>query len=345
VSSAPVRVVVCEDSPLFARALVRALEHGGELEVVATFPTAERAIEALPALRPALVTMDLELPGMSGLEAVEEIMSAMPLPIAVLSSHVGAGTERAAAALAAGALDALAKDDLDLRDPAGASAGALRARMKVLSRARVIRHPRARLRAPAARAPAGGARSAAVIGICASTGGPQALNALLAALPAGFPVPILLVQHIAPGFTEGFARWLDSVIPLPVSLAGQNGRVGPGVHIAPEGAHLVLRRGLRTALDRDAPATFHRPSGDALLQSLAAVAGREAVGVVLTGMGRDGAEGIAAIRAAGGLTVAQDEATSAIYGMPRAAADRGAALVLGLSDIAETLAALRRSAA
>jgi len=342
VSASPVSVVVCEDSPTYAGVLVRALERGGGLDVIATFATAEAALIALPRLAPAVMTMDLELPGMSGLRAVEEIMSANPLPIAVLSSHVGAASQTAAAALAAGALDALAKEDLDLADPEGLSASALRARLQILSRARVIRHPRARLRPPRPR-PTPRDGSAAAIAICASTGGPSALAVILGSLPATFEVPILVVQHITPGFTEGFARWLDAAIPLPVRIARDNGPLSPGVHVAPEGAHLVVRPGLRTGLDRVAPARLHRPSGDVLLQSLAGVAGADAVGVVLTGMGRDGAEGIAAIAAAGGLTIAQDDSTSAIYGMPRAAAERGAALVLPPQDIAVALGALRRA--
>ena len=141
-----VRVVVCEDSATYRRALVRALEHDGRLQVVGAFETAEATLAALDSLSPDVVTMDLELPGMQGLEAVEEIMSARPLPIAVVSSHVGAQSEVAAAALAAGALEALPKNGLDLLDPTSVSAAALRRRVEVLSRARVVRHPRARLR-------------------------------------------------------------------------------------------------------------------------------------------------------------------------------------------------------
>jgi two-component system, chemotaxis family, protein-glutamate methylesterase/glutaminase len=179
------RMVICEDSLTYATALRRLLEHDGDITVVGVCATAEEAIAALPRLDPHLVTMDIELPGMNGLQAVEEIMGSRPLPILVISSRAGRGSDATAAALAAGALDALAKDDLDLREPAGTAAVALRQRVKLLSRARVIRHPRASLRAMPAIG--GTPRRAAVIGICASTGGPQVLARLLEALPGDYP--------------------------------------------------------------------------------------------------------------------------------------------------------------
>jgi len=329
------RVLICEDSKTFATALTRTLEHGGEIEVVGIRTSAEAAIADLSRLEPDLVTMDIELPGMSGLEAVEQIMSVRPTPILVLSSYVTGGT--AAAVLAAGALDAVGKDDLPLRDPAGAAAATFRRRVKLLSRARVIRHPRARLTAQATRAPLKPAARGGVVGICASTGGPQALAVVLSGIPASYPLPILVVQHIAAGFTEGLARWLDGAVPLPVRLAEHGARAEPGVTIAREGAHLLLRPDGTIALDRRSPAGLHRPSADVLLASIAAGAQSAGVGVVLTGMGRDGAAGLEAVAAAGGLTIAQDEASSAVYGMPREAAKRGAELILPLEEIAGAL--------
>ena len=330
----PTRVVICEDSRTYAAALRRTLEHGGEIDVVGSFTTAEAAIAALPKLRPDLVTMDLELPGMGGLEAVEEIMSAGPLPILVLSSHVGTKTQNAAAALAAGALDAIAKDDLDLLNATGAAASALRRRVGLLSRARVIRHPRARLNARKPRTL--DTRTIAAIGICTSTGGPPALATLLGGLPRSYRIPILIVQHISAGFTEGLAKWLDGAVPLPVALAVAGARLGPGIWIAPEGAHLVVR-GSRLVLDTTTPAGHHRPSGDQLLLSLAKSFKSHAAAVVLTGMGKDGAAGAHAVRAAGGFVIAQDEATSAVYGMPKIVAEAGADQVLPLQEIAPRL--------
>lgn len=331
------RVLICEDSRTFATALARTLEHGGEIEVIGIRASAEAAIADLPRLEPDLITMDIELPGMSGLEAVEHIMSVRPTPILVLSSFVTDGGGNGPAALAAGALEAIGKDDLPLSDPAGAAAVAFRRRVRLLSRARVIRHPRARLTARPSGARREPAAPGGVVGICASTGGPQALVTVLSGIPASYPLPILLVQHIAAGFIEGLARWLDGAVPLPVRLAEDGAQAEPGVTIAPEGAHLLLRPDGTIALDRRSPAGLHRPSADVLLTSIAASVRSAGVGVVLTGMGRDGAAGLEAVAAAGGLTIAQDEATSAIYGMPHEAAKRGAALILPIEEIAGAL--------
>jgi two-component system chemotaxis response regulator CheB len=333
------RVLVCEDSRVYAAALRLMLEYDGDIKVVAICATAEEAIAVLPGVQPDLVTMDVELPSLDGLQAVEQIMSAQPLPILVLSAHLGAGSDKAAAALAAGALEALAKEDLDLRDRAGAAGTAFRHRVKVLSRARVIRHPRARLGGRPGGVPAA-ARRASVIGICGSTGGPHILACLLDELPADYPIPILIVQHIAAGFTEGLARWLDQSAPLPVGIAADGTRAARGAWIAPEGAHLKLAATGWLSLDRHTVAGRHRPSGDVLLGSIATVAGKMGVGVVLSGMGRDGAVGAAAIRRSGGLAIAQDEESSAVYGMPKAAIDLGVDLVLSPGGITAYLLGL-----
>ena len=333
---APTRVLVCDDSRTFAAALVRTLEHGGEIEVVGVTRNAEAAIAELARLAPDLVTMDIELPGMSGLEAVEEIMSARPTPILILSSYVSTNSNVAAAALASGALEAIGKEGIPLNDPDNAAAVAFRRRVKLLGGAHVIRHPRARLNgrsiAPAPAAPRG-----SVIGICASTGGPHALSTLLSGIPAGFPVPILVVQHIAAGFSEGLARWLNATVPLAVRLAEDGAHARPGVVLAPDGADLVLGPNGVLTLDRATPPALHRPSADALLRSIAQHAQSAGVAVVLTGMGRDGADGLGAVREAGGLTIAQDEETSAVYGMPCEAAKRGASLILPIGKIADAL--------
>jgi two-component system, chemotaxis family, protein-glutamate methylesterase/glutaminase len=333
------RALICEDSELYVAALRRLLEYDGDITVVKVCASAEEAIGALPDVRPDLLIMDLGLPGMDGLAAVEEIMSSAPMPILVLSGQVGEGTDRAAAALAAGAVDALAKGDLDLSDPGTPRGRAFRHRIKVLSRARVIRHPRARLRSRPASCC--GPRQASVIGVCSSTGGPQILARLLEALPADYPVPLLLVQHIAAGFTEGLARWLDQKVAIPVQIAREEMLSSPGAWIAPDGAHLALAATGRLHLDRHTVAGRHRPSGDVLLNSITAAAGRTGVAVVLSGMGRDGAAGAAAVRRAGGLAIAQDAATSAVFGMPKAAIEEGVDVVLPPDEIAACLVGLR----
>jgi len=332
------RVLICEDSQVYATALRRTLEYDGDITVVAVCVTAEEAIAALPLIKPDLVTMDVGLPGRDGLEAVELIMGSRPVPILVLSAHVGPRSDKTAAALAAGALDAIAKNDLDLRDPAGVAGAAFRQRVKVLSRVLVIRHPRARLTGGA---PVSGLRRhASVIGICASTGGPQILARLLEALPADYPIPILVVQHISAGFTEGLVRWLDQTVRLPVGMAADGMRAGRGAWIAPEGAHLKLTVIGSLALDRHLVAGRHRPSGDVLLQSIATVAGMAGVAIVLSGMGRDGAAGAAAVRRSGGLAIAQDHESSVVDGMPKAAIDLGVEVVLSPGGIAACLLGL-----
>jgi two-component system chemotaxis response regulator CheB len=335
-----VRVAICEDSPTYAAALTRFLQRDPDFEVVATYSRCEDLIRGLPAARADIVTMDIELAGRDGLYGTKLIMSRRPTPIVVVSAHTGPGSERVVAALAAGALDVIDKRTLRLGDSAGPSAVAVRGRIKYLARTGV-----AQLRPPSWRSPASQrslrARRATVVGIAASTGGPAALAGVLAKLSAQFPLPVLVVQHISTGFTEGLVAWLDSVVALPVGLARDGERVARGVWVAPEGAHLRLAPGGLLSLDASGDASGHRPSGDVLLTSLADSAHAGAVSIVLTGMGRDGAEGTAAVCAAGGLTIAQDEASSIVYGMPRAALERGAELILSPSAIADALGELR----
>jgi len=340
--SGPRRVLICEDSLAYATALSRFLEHDEEIEVVGIAPTGEQAIAEVERLEPNLLTLDMQLPRMDGLEVVKRLMGSNPLPIVILSAKVARGSEQAAEALAAGALEVLAKDMLRLDRPDDLWAQAMRSRLRRLSSMRVAR-PAMRRRRPsraAATPSAIGHRSARVIGIGASTGGPPVLETILAALPADFPVPVLVVQHMAPGFIDGFARWLDQKLALTVRVAAEGERATAGVWFAPDGAHLQLTGSMRFALEPE-PERPHRPSVDALLSSLAESAGSDAVGVVLTGMGRDGASGAAAIRDAGGIVIAQDEASAVVYGMPRAVAEEGADLVAAPAQIADALASLR----
>src|SRR6266700_2761103 len=305
-------VLICEDSGIYAAALRRTLEYDGDINVICVCGTAEEALTAIRSLRPDLITMDIELPGMDGLAAVE---------------------------LAAGALDAVAKDDLDLAQPSSMAGAAFRQRIRVISHASVIRHPRARL---AAHQPDPGLpRVASAVGICSSAGGPPVLARVLGGLPADYQVPILVVQHISTGFTESLAHWLDQKCPLSVRVAEDGQLAGPGVWIAPEGGHLVLNPNGRLSVDRTTIVGHHRPSGDMLLTSIATAAGRRGAAIVLTGMGTDGAAGAAAVHAAGGLAITQDEASSAIYGMPKAAFERGVNLALPPDQIVQRLKALR----
>jgi two-component system chemotaxis response regulator CheB len=229
---------------------------------------------------------------------------------------------------------------LQIDEPDGASAVALRHRLRRLARNGIERVPSP----PAREKPSEGA-SASVIGICASAGGPAALEVLLAGLPADFPLPVLVVQHITNGFMDGLVRRLDQLSPLPVRTATDGQTAAPGVWFPPDDHHLVLEPQLRLRLDGETVVGSHRPSGDVLLESMASAAGRGAVGVVLTGMGSDAACGVGAIVRAGGLAIAQDEHSSAVFGMPRAAAEAGAESVLPLSRIAAALTRLTQKGA
>ncbi len=349
-SAAPLPIVVVEDSPTQRAALVRVLEGDGDIRVVATAEDVDGAVRTVDEHRPGAVLMDLGLPGGGGVAAIARIMASQPVPVLALSALIAdrdAGL--AVEALAAGAVDVLPKperwDEAETTD--------LRRRLR-----RVARVPVVRRRPPAARtaeagpdvtahgearptAPREPASAGVVVGVVASTGGPAALVALLQAL-AGVPVPVLVVQHIHPSFASGLAGWLGRATgwPAEVAAAGAPPRAGT-VHLAGSGAHLVLDRGGRLACSAEPADTLHRPSGDILLASLAERLGARAVGIVLTGMGDDGAQGLLAIRRAGGTTFAQDAETSAVFGMPRAAAACGATdALLPPSGIAE---AIRRS--
>ena len=342
----PVRVAICDDSPTYARALTQFLEHDGDLRVVAVYSTAGELLSALEELGCDLITMDLGLPDSDGVSAIEQVMRSYPHPIVVLSTYTAFGSRCAAAALAAGALDAIHKGELRLDSSGEASATELRRRIR-----RLARLP---LKTNTSRPPTGpghnldhgengsaGSRRAAVIGIGSSTGGPVALVELLSQLPAAFPIPLLVVQHISAGFTEGLVRWLNDAVALPVRLARNEQNADPGVWFAPADAHLTLGPAFTVSLDSTTTVGPHRPSVDVLLTSLARVAGRDAVGVVLTGMGRDGAAGVAAIHAAGGLVVAQDAESSVVDGMPAAARRAGAELSRAPKDIGTLLATFR----
>lgn len=338
------RILLCEDSLVYATALARFLEQDPDLRVVARCVSGEEAMERVPSVRPDLVIMDVELPGIDGVEATRRLMASRPVPVLVISAHTARGSHRSLAALAAGAADARPKSDVPLQDPTGARAVAFRRYVKRLSAATIARRTSAQHAASRPPRPWTGAEGpASVIGIAASTGGPPALRTVLAALPREFPLPIVVVQHIADGFLGGLIRWLDGEVPLPVGLAREGAVLGPGVWVAPDDAHVVAERDLVIRLDRETVAGYHRPAADILFVSLASAAGARATGVVLTGMGSDGAEGAAVIARCGGLTIAQDEPSSTVYGMPREAARLAGSRVLPLAAIGPTLRQLARA--
>ncbi len=344
----PASVLVVDDSPL-VRAMVRgAIDASAEFRVVATAANGYEAIRRVHDAAPDLITLDLEMPELGGLDALAYIMSEAPRPVVVLSAHAHDGATPTLRALELGAVDYVLKD--------GGDAAALQVRLLAALRAASLARVTS-LAAPAAEEPPATGRPprraldrppAIVVGVAASTGGPRALLRLAARLPADFAGSVVVVQHMPASFTRSFAARLAEVGPLTAAEAedGEPPRAGH-IHVAPGGRHLVLRRDdgeARFRLEDGPPRGGVRPAADPLLRTLAACYGPRAVGVVLTGMGRDGAIGLEAVRRAGGWTIAEDESTAVVFGMPKAA--RAAArAVLRLETIAAALAARAARAA
>jgi len=345
---AKLRVLVVEDSLTVRSRLVEILETDPDIEVIAAAADGKTAIEIVQQQRPDVITMDMMLPLMTGLAATEYIMAHCPTPILIVSASVNRGELfRTYDALAAGAVDVLDKPTGS--EPDGQWERRFLSTVKLVAKIKVITHPRGRLKSMAAApatpswaAPMAYARKDfGVAAIGASTGGPGAIVEVLRGLPPDFQLPILLVLHINEPFGSAFADWLDAQTTRRVSHAvdGQPlAEVAGRVAMAPGHSHLVLRDG-RLRLTKDAERHSCRPSVDVLFESIAADFGAKAAACLLTGMGRDGAQGLLAIRKAGGVTIAQDEATSVIYGMPREAVLIGAAQqVLPLGEIGSALA-------
>lgn len=352
-TGARIRVLVVEDSMTVRARLCEVLRADPDIEVVADAEDGKRAIELCQALRPDVVTLDMMLPVMSGLAATEYIMAHFPTPILIVSSSTNRGELfRTYEALAAGALDVLEKPRGDETDDGWERK--LVSTVKLVSRVKVITHPRARLRrvgAAAAREPPtevdarpSAGRGWRAVAFGASTGGPAAIVHVLRALPAPFPLPVFLVIHIGEPFGSAFAEWLDGQTAHRVACArhGEPVSARGGVIMAPPDRHLVVRNG-KLWLTTDPERHSCRPSVDVLFESLAREYGGAVAAALLTGMGRDGAAGLLEIRRAGGATIAQDEATSVVYGMPREAALLGAAeRVLPLGEIGPAVAASLR---
>lgn len=329
-----IRVVVVDDSLTVRRYLVELLESEPGFEVVGEGRDGGDAIELCARLKPDVVTLDIVLPTVSGLAATEHIMAFTPTPIVIVSASENRGElYQTYDALAAGAVEVLEKPS------AGADGDAWRETflftVAVAARVRVITHPRLRLRpetrrralpTPGEPTPRIKAVTAPdVIAMGASTGGPGAVLGILQALRAPFPLPIVLVIHISEAFGVGLASWLRTQSPHHVACAHDGEPLSAGrVHMAPPGRHLVVERG-RLHVVEGPERHSCRPSIDVLFESLASSHGASTIACLLTGMGKDGARGLLAIRQAGGVTIAQDESTSVVYGMPREAALLGAA--------------------
>ncbi len=333
----PLRVLVVDDSPLAIDLLTRALEAEGDISVCGTAADGREAARRVEELKPSLVAMDVNMPVMNGLDAVEKIMASHPTPILLLTSDPARHKEKGCfEALSRGALDLVNKGTL-----AEASGQAwLRNHVRLLASVPVVYRRRVR-RSPT---PAAGYVPSAIgggVGIVASTGGPPAVTQILRGLPPDFPLPIVVVQHLAPGFVGHLVSWLAGETPLRVRPAEHGVHLeGRTVYVAPDSAHVTVETGDRIRLDAaGSPIDGHRPSGTLLLESMARLWRRQAVGVILSGMGADGAQGLLAIRRAGGLTIAQDQASSTVFGMPKVARDLGAVdQTLPVAEIAHSLA-------
>ncbi|HEX6735046.1 MAG TPA: chemotaxis response regulator protein-glutamate methylesterase [Azonexus sp.] len=324
-----IRVLIIDDSALMRAMLSEMINSTPDLEVVGAAPDAPAAREMIKALNPDVLTLDFHMPKMDGIEFLDRLMRLRPMPVVMVSAFTEAGSETTLKALELGAVDFIGKPRADGRmdDYAEELADKIRA----AKGARLRRQATAAVSsaAPPAPVPAAGsvsgARSAAagrIIFVGASTGGTEALKEFLLGIPADCP-PILIVQHMPESFTASFARRLDGLCAPHVIEAQGNEKVEPGkVYIAPGHSHLQIRRGATgyvTELLATPPVNRHRPSVDVLFDSAATLVGRQAVGVILTGMGKDGAQGLLRMRQAGAQTFGQDEASCVVYGMPREA--------------------------
>jgi two-component system chemotaxis response regulator CheB len=328
VSEGRIRVLVVDDSAFVRQALTRMLRSSHDIEVVDTAADGREAVEKAAALRPDVVTLDVKMPRMDGLEALERIMANSPVPVLLLSSQTREGADVTMRGLELGAMDFVDKSRVQGNMNLLALAEELRAKIRAIAGVSV-RRVAERGPAPGRLAAPQAGRRADVVAIATSTGGPPALQAIIPRLPVGLDSAILVVQHMPVGFTRSLAERLAARSVLPVREAEDGEPVRGGqVLIAPAGRHMKLRKrgqGVRVWLDDEPRAALHRPSADVLMSSVARVYGQRALGIVLTGMGSDGVEGLRAIRSAGGRTLVESEESCVIYGMPKAALEAGVA--------------------
>jgi two-component system, chemotaxis family, protein-glutamate methylesterase/glutaminase len=316
----PVRALVVQDDSVQSARLMQALRRDGDIVVLGQVASADRAIAVIEQSRPDVVVLDLHLRAGGSQDAIEQIMARIPTPILVLSGRLDDRRSPSAVdALVAGAVDALpipARWTPELE-------AELRRTVRKISRVSVIRRPRARGVKPPRPSGQTQAVRQPVVALAASTGGPSALAVVLAGLH-GLQAPVLVVQHLHPEFTSGLVEWMSRISALPVAMAehGQVPRAGR-VYVAPGGLHLRLAANFRLELAAD-PVCIHTPSADQLFNSVAQRSGSAGIGVLLTGMGDDGAKGLLAIHRRGGRTLAQDEDSCAVFGMPKAAQRLGA---------------------
>jgi two-component system chemotaxis response regulator CheB len=333
-----IRVFVVDDSPFIRKAITRVLDASPDCRVVGVASTGHDAVAQIPKLEPDVVTLDVAMPGMDGLATLKALLAWRPgLKVIMLSAHTSEGGHSAIEALAIGAVDFIDKASFNLMDLDSLS-------RELVDRIRVW--VRAATPAPARTAPTGNGKSVALdldrVDLCvigASTGGPAALQFLLERLPERFPLPVAIVQHMPVGFTGPFAERLDSLCALEVLEASEGDRMIAGrALIAPAGRHLRINSNLTSLLGTESDGARHVPSVDVLMRSADRARPGRVLGILLTGMGEDGAEGMSIIHGHGGVTLAESEESCAVFGMPRAAQLRGAVdRMLSLEQIAQAL--------
>ena len=339
-----VRVLVVDDSALMRKLIPQMLATDESIEVVGTAMDGTFCLKKIEELKPNVVTLDLEMPGMNGIDTLKEIMRRQPVPVIVFSSHSIEGASVTMKALGLGAFDFVTK-------PKDASAHMVETAKELIAKVKAAADCKLKPRMlpgmtpkpEKAAAPAGNPTKIVAIGV--STGGPQALEYLLSQLPGDFPGVIVVVQHMPDGFTDMFARRLDEVCPLRVKEAQSGDVLQPGrVLICPGSRHMKVKRlplGDIVVLSDEARVNGHRPSADVLFRSVAEEYKGQAIGLLMTGMGDDGAEGLGMVKKEGGMTIAQSEESCVVYGMPKAAIERGYAIrIVGLDVMGAALQAL-----
>jgi two-component system chemotaxis response regulator CheB len=341
-----VRVLVVDDSALMRKLIPQIIETDPSIEVVGTAMDGNFGLKKIEDLNPQVVTLDLEMPGMNGIDMLRQVMRKVyPVPVIVVSSHSTEGASITLKALSFGAFDFVAKPrDVSTRMPE--IAADLITKIKAAANSKTVHvKPLARDQ-QYGKAPVASTKAPTkIVTIGISTGGPHALQYLFSQLPADFPGTILVVQHMPENFTEMFARRLDETSALRVKEAQSGDLLMPGrVLICPGSRHLKVKRlplGNVALLSDEPRIRGHRPSADVLFRSAAEEFGPQTVALLMTGMGDDGAEGLGTVKAGGGLTIAQSEDSCVVYGMPKAAVDRGyATRIVGLEAMASALMAI-----
>jgi two-component system chemotaxis response regulator CheB len=334
-----IRILLADDSLLVRTVLADALKSAGDMTVVAEAGNGVEAVALTELHKPNIVIMDILMPVMGGLEATEAIMARSPVPILILSATVNEkDVNLAFTAIKKGALDVMGKPSLNTPENQQEFIDKLLEKIRLLSRIKVIRHIHSsKEQREVAALPQSGANRK-ILAIGASTGGPKAVMSIVKELPAGFGAAVFIVQHISSGFAKGFAQWLNMECSIPVRLAQEGDKVRSGeVLVAPTDRHLLIENGVVRLSDAP-PVNCCRPSIDLFFSSLASGYAGQTAAVLLTGMGKDGAAGLADIKERGGRTIAQDEKTSVVFGMPKAAIALNAVdEILPLGDIPAAL--------